>query len=217
MVFQDRVEAGRALAEKLMHYAKAKPYVIALPRGGVVIAYEVAKALRAPLDVIVARKLGAPGQPELGIGAVAPNGVRVLNPDMIRLMGVSEPELERITGRELREIGRRLERYRDGMPMPDIRGRTVIMVDDGIATGMTALAAIRAIRTQRPERIILAVPIASPEAADMFRKEVDEFIALETPPDFMAVGQGYRIFDQVSDETVIRLMEEAKNLQKRPV
>lgn len=211
MSFEDRHDAGQRLANKLSHYRDEKPVVLALPRGGVVIGYEVASRLNAPLDVIVARKLGAPGQPELGIGAVAPNGVRILNHNVIRLLGVSAKEIEDATRKEVVEVQRRLKLYRGDRPTPDIRNRTVILVDDGLATGITARAAIRSIRQLRPERIILAVPVGEPETIDALRSEVDDLVCLEAPLDFMAVGAWYRNFQQVSDEEVIHLLERAQH------
>lgn len=210
MVFKDRNDAGRKLAEKLRSYQHENPIVLAIPRGGVVLGYEVAKALKAPLDIIITRKLGAPGQPELGIGAIAPNGIRVLNTEVIQWLGVSQDELEAITQREQQELNRRLQRYRGDRPMPDIQERTVILIDDGLATGITARASIQALKQMQPRKLVLAVPVSSPETADALRPEVDELVCLETPPDFFAVGAHYQEFEQVTDQEVIDLLARAR-------
>lgn len=210
MLFRDRADAGRRLAERLTHLRTEEPIVLALPRGGVTVGYEVARALGAPLDVIVARKLGAPFQPELGIGAIAPGGVRVLNEEAVRWLGISEAEIARIAERESREMERRIRLYRGDQPMPDLRGRTVILVDDGIATGVTTRAAIESVRQSRPQKLVLAVPVCAAETSDILQQEVDEFICLSTPTEFIAVGVWYENFTQVSDEEVIQLLARAK-------
>lgn len=210
MIYKDRQDGGRQLAEKLMKFKDEKPIIIALPRGGVVTGYEVAKMLNAPLDVIITRKLGAPFQPELGIGAIAPNNVRILNTDAIRFIGISKDDMEEIIQRETKEMYRRIKLYRGDLPPLDLEGKTVIIVDDGLATGVTAGAAVLAINQMTPEKIILAVPVSPIDTANKFREEVDEFICLSEPPDFFAVGQYYYDFDQVSDEEVISLLEIAR-------
>lgn len=210
MIFRDRQNAGQQLAHKLIKYKDEKPVVIALPRGGVVIGYEVAKALNAPLDVIVSRKIGAPLQPEFGIGAIAPNGVRVLDIKSIKLVRASEAEIEKIIELETAEMKRRIKVYRGDAPPPDLSGKSVILVDDGLATGVTAMAAILSIKQMNPEKIILAVPVSPPDTANKFRQEVDEFICLSEPQNFFAVGAHYEDFEQVTDKQVIDLLRQSK-------
>ncbi len=210
MGFKDRAEAGRRLADRLRDLQTENPIVLALPRGGVPVGYEVARALGAPFDVMIARKLGAPGQPELGIGAIAPGGVRVLNEEAIRMLGISDAEIEAIAAKEEAEMEHRLRRFRGGRPAPEIRGRDVLLVDDGLATGVTAKAAIRAIRRESPRRIIFAVPVCASDTAQAFGREVDELICLEAPPYFGAVGLWYRNFDQTSDAEVLALLDRAR-------
>ncbi|MCG3111652.1 MAG: dienelactone hydrolase family protein [Candidatus Manganitrophus sp. SB1] len=210
MVFKDRAAAGRRLAESLQEFRNENPIVLALPRGGVPVGYEVARALNAPLDVMIARKLGAPGQPELGIGAIAPGGVRVLNEEAIDMLGIREAEIEAIAAEEERELARRLRRFRGDRPPPALRGRTVILVDDGLATGVTAKAAIGAIRKEDPRRIIFAVPVCASDTARSLSEEVDALICLEAPPSFGAVGLWYQNFEQTSDEEVLEWLERGR-------
>jgi len=210
MVFADREDAGRQLAQTLLRYRDQDPIVLALPRGGVVVGYEVARALHCPLDVIVARKLGAPGQPELGIGAIAPGEVRVLDDFIVRALGISMEQIERIADREAAEIDRRLRRFRGDRPAPNLHHRTVILVDDGLATGVTARAAVASILKEEPRRLILAVPVCAAETARAFRSLVDDMVCLHAPDDFRAVGLWYRDFDQTSDEEVIALLDRAR-------
>ena len=184
--------------------------VLALPRGGVPVGYEVARALEAPLDVFVARKLGAPGQPELAIGAVAPGGGRILNGRVVRELGVSEDWIEAVTEKELAEVERRMRRFRGERPEPEIENKTVILVDDGIATGMTVRAAIRAIREEHPRRIVLAVPVCAGVTADALSSEVDELVCLQTPNDLWAIGFWYENFHQLDDEEVVELLERSR-------
>lgn len=209
-IFRDREDAGRRLAERLARYRDEDAVVLALPRGGVPVGYEIARALNAPLDVFVARKLGAPGQPELAIGAVAPGGVRIVNDRVVRELDVSEGWIEAVAEKELVEVGRRMRRFRDERPEPEIGGRTVILVDDGIATGMTVRAAIRAIREKSPRRIVLAVPVCAAVTADDLASEVDELICLQTPADLWAIGFWYENFHQLDDEEVVELMERSR-------
>jgi predicted phosphoribosyltransferase len=183
--------------------------VLALPRGGVVVGYEVAVALGAPLDVLVARKLGSPGNPEFGFGALAPGGARYLNEDTVRLLHLSEEEIERIAEREMREMRRRAEVYRAGGPEPDVAGRTAILVDDGLATGATARAAVAAVRRCDPGALVLAVPVSAPDTAAALRREVDELVCPLVPPGFMAVGQWYADFTQTTDAEVVELLRRA--------
>ena len=207
MLFQDRANAGRQLAERLTAYRNENPYVFGLPRGGVVVAYEVARHLGAPLDVIVARKIGAPMQPELGIGAIAPGDIRILDERIVGLLGISKEQIDRIVEQETEEMDRRLSLYRGDRPFPNVSDCTVIVVDDGLATGVTARAAVRSIRLQNPPRVVLAAPVCAPESAASFRGEVDELLCVESPVDFRAVGLWYHDFDQTTDEEVIALLK----------
>ncbi len=209
--FEDREDAGRQLAERLARYGDESPIVLALPRGGVPVGYAIARALKAPLDVFIARKLGAPGRRELGIGAVAQGGVRVLSEHTIQALGIPEEYIEQVAAEETAEIERRLRLLRGDRPEPEIRGRTVILVDDGIATGVTAWAAIRALRRRAPRRLVLAVPVCAPQTAEAIRPEVDDLVCLKAPSNLMAIGFWYRDFEQVSDEEVIELLEDARH------
>jgi putative phosphoribosyl transferase len=210
ILFEDRGDAGRQLAERLTPYAEEHPMVFALPRGGVPVGKEVSRSLGAPLEVIVSRKLGAPGQPEFGIGAVAPGGVRVLNERAVRALGIEEGYLEMISARELAEAERRLKLFRGDRPYPDLEGRTAILVDDGLATGVTARAALLALRRMNPRRLVLAVPVCAVQTAELLRPETDDLICLLAPANLEAVGLWYRNFEQTSDEEVVRLLEEAQ-------
>jgi predicted phosphoribosyltransferase/pimeloyl-ACP methyl ester carboxylesterase len=210
MSFRDRVDAGQRLGEFLKGLGLQDPVVIGLPRGGVVVAAEVARLLGAPLDVVVVRKLGAPGRPELGIGAIGEGGVQALNDDLIDLLAVTDPQLAEIEAREAEELSRRVLVYRgDRGPVP-VEGRTVVVIDDGLATGYTARAALRVLRNRKPAQLILAVPVSARDTVRALRQEADEVIALESPIGFGAVGQWYRDFHQTSDDEVIRLLEDAK-------
>ena len=210
ILFEDRVDAGRQLAERLAAYAEERPVVFALPRGGVPVGAEVSRSLGAPLEVIVSRKLGAPGQPEFGIGAVAPSGVRVLNERAVRALGIEEDYLEMISARELAEAERRLKLFRGDRPYPDLERRTAILVDDGLATGVTARAALLALRRMNPRRLVLAVPVCALQTAELLRPEADDLICLLAPDNLEAVGLWYRNFEQTSDEEVVRLLEEIR-------
>jgi predicted phosphoribosyltransferase len=200
--FADRVDAGRALAARLGHLRGRDVIVLALPRGGVPVGYEIAHTLGAPLDVLNVRKLGVPRHEELAMGAVATGGVRVLNDDVIRSAGVSAADVEAATARERRELERRERAYRGGRPSPPLAGRTVVLVDDGIATGATARAAIAAIRAQRPERLVLAVPVAQASTVEEFAREVDEVVCALAPDALLAIGLWYDDFSQVTDDEV---------------
>jgi putative phosphoribosyl transferase len=213
-LFRDRKDAGRRLAERLARYRGEDSVVLALPRGGVPVGYEVARALKAPLDVFIARKLGAPNQPELGIGAVAQDGSRVLNERIIEEIGVSEEYIERVAAEEIKEAERRIKLFRGERPKPEVRERTAILVDDGIATGVTTRAAIEALRRRDPRRLVLAVPVCATHAAESLRREVDKLICLEAPSNLMAIGLWYRHFEQTSDEEVIELLERARREQE---
>lgn len=207
MQFRDRKQAGQQLAEQLRFRqekgALPDPVVLALPRGGVAVAQEVARELDAPLDVLVVRKIGAPFQEELGVGAIAGDDEPLFDENTLEQLGLSKAALAATVERERAELHRREQRYREGRPAPDLRGRTVIIVDDGMATGVTARAAVRSVRRQEPERIVLAVPVCSPEASDQLHAEADEVVCLHRPAAFMAVGLWYERFDQLSDQDVL--------------
>ena len=208
--FSDRTEAGRRLAEKLARHAgQPDVIVLALPRGGVPVAYEVAMALNAPLDVYLVRKLGVPGHEELALGAIATGGVRVLVPEVIREAGVTEQMVERVTQQEMRELERRERAFRGDRPPPAVDGKTVILVDDGLATGATMRAAIAALKEQGPAQIVVAVPTAAPQTCESMRHEVDEVVCAITPEPFYAVGLWYDDFAQTTDEEVRALLERA--------
>jgi putative phosphoribosyl transferase len=207
--FEDRAEAGRALARALESLVGQDVVVLAIPRGGVEIGAEISRAHGWPLDLVIPRKIGAPGNPELGLGAVAP-GVRVLDERMLRTLGVSRGYLDREIGEQEEEIRRRAEAYRRGRPPVELRDRVAIVVDDGVATGGTAAAALRWARSQDAARVVLAVPVAPAEAVRRLAEECDEVVCLETPEPFMAVGQWYRFFPQTSDDMVIALLDEAR-------
>jgi predicted phosphoribosyltransferase len=205
--FRDRREAGRLLAARLSAYAgRPGVLVLALPRGGVPVAAEVARALEAPLDVFVVRKLGVPGHEEFALGAIATGGVRVLNDDVVRTLRIPAHVIDAVTAKEQEELARRERVYRGDRPPLDVRGRTVILVDDGLATGATMHAAIRALRQQQPARIVVAVPTASRETCDELRTEVDDVICATTPDPFYAVGLWYEDFSQTTDEEVRELL-----------
>jgi erythromycin esterase-like protein/predicted phosphoribosyltransferase len=206
-LFRDRRDAGRQLGERLKVYAsRPDVIVLALPRGGVPVAYEVARALRVPLDVFVVRKLGVPGHEELAMGAVATGGVRVLNDEVVKRLGIPDFIIDTAAAEEQQELARRERLYRGSRPPPDVRGRTVILVDDGLATGATMHAAIEALRQQQPARIVVAVPTASPDTCEQMRKEVDEVVCAVTPEPFQAVGRWYQDFSQTTDEEVRALL-----------
>ena len=209
--FADRQDAGRQLAERLLPLASERPVVVALPRGGVPVAREVALALEAPLDVLAVRKLGAPHNPEYGIGAVAEGGIRVIDPEATAVLGVSGGALDAIVARETAELDRRVALYREDRPPLDLAGCTAIVVDDGIATGVTDAAALRAVRRREPGRLVLAVPVCSPDSAQRLREEADEIVCLHAPPLFHGVGQWYRDFSQTSDDEVLSVLDELRD------
>ncbi len=208
--FTDRKDAGCRLAERLSRYRDEYPVVFALARGGVPVGYEISRALGVPLEVFVARKLGAPGQPEFGIGAVAPGGVRILNEEVVRRLGIPDDYVERITEQETAELERRLRHFRGERPQPEVRGRTAILIDDGLATGVTARAAVRALRLLEPRRLVLAAPVCAAQTAELLGPEVDELVCLQAPPDLGAIGFWYGDFSQTSDEEVMELLERAR-------
>jgi putative phosphoribosyl transferase len=209
MVFADRVDAGRRLAARLQHLRGEPVVVLGLPRGGVPVAFEVAQALGAPLDVIVVRKLGVPFQPELGMGAIGEDGVRIINDDVVRLAGVSEQEVAQVEARERIELQRRADCFRGGRPRAALAGRTAVIVDDGIATGSTARAACQVARAQGAGRVVLATPVAPTDWTARIDGDADEMIALDTPEPFWAIGQFYADFSQTSDDEVVDCLERA--------
>ena len=216
-MFQDRAEAGRALAARLMGFAgRGDAVVLGLPRGGAVVGYEVAQALNAPLDVFLVRKLGTPGQPELAMGAIASGGVLVLNPDIVHGLNISDETIRAVAAREQQEIERREREYRGNHPALPLRHQAVILVDDGLATGSTMRAAVTAVRNLDPSSIIVAVPVAAASTCDELRSEteVDHVICLATPEPFRAVGQWYREFPQVSDQEVRELLNRSAGEQR---
>jgi predicted phosphoribosyltransferase len=211
--FRNRTDAGRQLAEKLAAYANQPDVlVLALPRGGVPVGFEVAHALGAPLDVFLVRKLGVPGYEELAMGAVATGGLRVLNDDIVRGLGIREIEIDAVVARELQELARRARLYRGDRPPPDVGGRTMILVDDGLATGATMRAAVQALRQQLPARIVVAVPTASPDTCEALRAEANDVICAMTPEPFIAVGHWYDDFTQTTDDEVHDLLTRRANV-----
>jgi predicted phosphoribosyltransferase len=209
-MFRDRTDAGRQLAAELGHYVgRDDVVVLALPRGGVPVAAEVARALGAPLDVFLVRKLGVPGREELAMGAIASGGVRVLNDDVVRELGIPEHWIEAVAAREDEELRRREAAYRDDRPLPDVRGKTVILIDDGLATGASMRAAVAAARKLGPARVVVAVPVGAAETCREFRAIADEVACVEEPDPFFAVGAWYRDFSQTTDDEVRELLAQA--------
>jgi putative phosphoribosyl transferase len=210
MIFKNRADAGRKLAARLTRYAdRGDVLVLALPRGGVPVAYEVAKELKAPLDIFLVRKLGVPGHEELAMGAIALGGVRVINEELVNYLGIPDEVIDAIAAVEQRELERRAVAYRDDRPQPEATDRIAILIDDGLATGATMRAAAASLRLQKPRRIVVAVPVSSPETCDEFRREVDEIICGVTPQHFQGVGLWYDDFSQTSDEEVRDLLMRA--------
>jgi putative phosphoribosyl transferase len=208
--FRDRADAGRRLADALAALGSQNDVVvIALPRGGVEVGVHVARALGAPLDVLIVRKLGVPWQPELAMGAVASDGMLLVNQDIVDAAGVSAEEIDRIAATERRELERRERVYRDERPAADVRGKTVVLVDDGIATGATMRAAVAALRKRESVRIVVAVPVGAAETIRLLKREADDIVCPLVPSDFMAIGRWYEEFPQLSDDDVRRLLEEA--------
>ena len=211
-VFEDRYDAGRRLGQFLEQYAGCDDVIVlGLPRGGVPVAYEIARHLRVPLDVFIVRKLGVPGFEELAVGAIASGGVRVLNQDVLRVLPNAEQIIDEVTAREQIELDRRESLYRDGRPAPELRDRTVILVDDGLATGATMRAAVNALRQRGAARIVVAVPVGAPETCHELAAEVDETICAISPEYFQAVGQFYEDFSQTSDDEVRQLLNRAQD------
>lgn len=207
--FSNRAEAGQLLAIELRdHHLPANVVVLALPRGGVPVGFEVAKALGVPLDVVIVRKLGVPWQPELAMGAIASGSFLTLDEELIGGLGLSQEEIDAVVAKESAEVARRENVYRRGRPALDLRGRTVVLVDDGLATGSTMLAAARYVRSLKPAKTLIAVPVASVQACRLLGKDADDCICLATPQPFAAVGQWYADFRQVSDAEVQRILEQ---------
>lgn len=215
MAFHDRVDAGKRLGAEVAAAGFADPVVLGLPRGGLVVAAEVAQLLDAPLDVFVVRKLGAPGRPELGIGAIAEDGTRVVEQRLVDRLGLSPEDLDALARREHAELERRIRRYRGERALVEVAARTAVVVDDGLATGVTARAAVAALRRRTPARVVLAVPVGAPTSVERLSAEADEVICLLTPPAFTAVGAWYAEFDQTPDEVVTELLQRHHPEQER--
>jgi putative phosphoribosyl transferase len=212
LLFYDRTDAGRRLAKLLKRRIQGPCIVLAIPRGGVVVGYEVAKELGCPLDVVISRKVGAPAQPELAVGAVAEDGAVFVDEEIAGLVGVSRDYVERRAREELREVRRRAEEYRGGREMPDLSGKTVILVDDGLATGLTMMAAVHMARNKGAEKVVVAVPVSPPETVAKLRRHADEVICLETPTNFYAIGQFYERFDQLTDEETNSILRKSREV-----
>ena len=205
--FRDRRQAGQLLAQRLLHYkGQGDVIVLALPRGGVPVAYEVAQFLQVPLDIFVVRKLGVPWHPELAMGAIASDGVEILNDDVVTSYRISVDVIRAVAQKERDELQRRLTQYRGSRPLPQLGHHTVILVDDGLATGSTMRAAVAAVRHEQPKAVVVAVPVAAKTTCQEFQMEVDEIVCLRTPPGFMAVGAWYQDFSQTTDEEVRELL-----------
>ena len=213
--FLDRYDAGRRLAAAMSNYADQPDLLIlALPRGGVPVGYEVARVLHTQLDVFLVRKLGFPGHPELAMGAIATGGVRILDRQLIRMYGVPVEEIERVTAAERREMERRERLYRDDRPPPDVRGRTVILIDDGLATGSTMRAAVEALREEGAKKLVVAVPVAAPDTCAAMKDDVDQIVCAVTPDPFRAVGIWYADFSETTDEEVRELLSRHDHLSR---
>lgn len=208
--FHDREQAGRLLAAELQSYTGENPLILALPRGGVPVAYEVARALHAPLDIWVVRKIGVPWHPEVGVGAVAEGGYTYLNRDILENIQLSPADLEQAIEAKRVEVAERVKKFRGGQPRPPVRDRTVIVVDDGIATGGTVRAAIRSLRAEHPQAIVVATPVAAADVARTLRDEADRLVSLRCPHDLYAIGLWYEDFSQVPDEEVARILQRAR-------
>lgn len=216
-LFKDRVDAGKKLAKRLENFAGRKDVIVlALPRGGVPIAFEVAKAINAPLDVFLVRKLGMPGQEEFAMGAIAPGGIRVRNEDVIRYGKISDETIEAVAQKENQELDRRMSEYRGTRPFPELDGRSVILVDDGLATGATMRAAVKAVKSLNPAKVIVAVPVGAMETCSEFEFEVDETICMETPRSLSAIGVWYDDFSQTSDQEVRDYLAQAAKILPQP-
>jgi predicted phosphoribosyltransferase len=215
-LFEDRVDAGKKLAKELLKYAnRSDVLILALPRGGVPVAFEVAKELNVKMDVFIVRKLGVPGNEELAMGAISSDNVLVLNEDIVRSFQIPERVINMVAGNELKELERRERTYRGDRPKPEISGSTVILIDDGLATGATMRAAASAIKTKNPAKIVVAVPTGAPDTCELFKREVDEVICIATPEPFYGVGAWYGNFSQTTDEEVCELLDKARALPAR--
>jgi len=209
VIFKDRRQAGKKLAEELKPYREKKPFILAVPRGGITVAEPVWESLGGDLDLIITRKIGAPYQPELAIGAVTGDGFVMVNENVVSRLNVTGDYIDKAAEKEQNEIRRRLEIYRGKRPLPAVDNRLVILIDDGVATGYTLLAALRSLQEKKPAELILAVPVGPPDTLNMLETEVDELVCLEAPENFAAVGQFYRNFDQVSDAEVSAILKKA--------
>jgi len=215
-LFEDRVDAGKKLAKELSKYAnRSDVLILALPRGGVPVAFEVAKELNVKMDVFIVRKLGVPGNEELAMGAISSDNVLVLNEDIVKSFQIPERVINMVAGNELKELERREHTYRGDRPKPEISGSTVILIDDGLATGATMRAAASAIKTKNPAKIVVAVPTGAPDTCELFKREVDEVICIATPEPFYGVGAWYGNFSQTTDEEVCELLDKARALPAR--
>jgi len=205
-LFRDRVEAGKLLAGELEELKSKDVVVLAIPRGGVIVANEVARALKSHLDLIIPRKVGAPGNPELAIGAVTQDGAAIIDKDTVRMLGVSEKYLEDEVKSQVEEVTRRMKKYRGERPYPKLKDKFVVIVDDGVATGYTMKAAIRSVRRERPASVWVAVPVGPPESIEELSKEADRVVCLRMPEPFFAIGQFYESFDQIEDEELLQIL-----------
>jgi putative phosphoribosyl transferase len=211
--FEDRTQAGRLLGEALAEYAKRSDVIVlALPRGGVPVGFEVARMIDAPLDIILVRKLGTPGQEELAMGAIASGGVCVLNPDIVAVIDISQEAIEAVAATERQELERRERAYRGNKPPPTVENHCIILVDDGLATGASMLAAVSALRQRKPASIVVAIPVAPSDTVQRLKQEADDVVCLATPEPFSAVGRWYREFSQTSDDEVKSLLERAGSM-----
>lgn len=215
--FENRADAGKKLALELYKYRDENPVILCLPRGGVPIGFEISEVLHAPLDVLIVRKIGLSSNPEFGIGAIAEQGVKVLDQTTIALLGIDEKEIKTTLELEEIELKRRVKEYRGGNPLPNLKGKLVILVDDGMATGMTAKAAIEAVKKLNPKKVILASPVCAKDTAEGLKSRVDKVVCLSSPYEFSAVALWYRNFEQLSDEEVIRLLNRSQRLTKRKI
>jgi putative phosphoribosyl transferase len=210
-MFRDRIQVGKLLAERIIELKVSKPLVLAIPRGGVPVAKEIALALRAPLDLVITRKIGAPGEPEFAIGAVTQDGDMIVDEETVRMFGITERYLQEEKARQTHEIRERLRKYRGNRPYPELAGKTVIIVDDGIATGNTMIAAIESLRRKNPSCIILAIGVAPRETVVKLSKVADQVVCLDTPEPFYAIGQFYENFEQVEDKEVTQMLAEVNS------